>query len=277
MPAEEAPVLSIILPAYNEAANIRNGHMAKLDQILSQLPYQTEVVVVDDGSEDDTAALLEQFAAFHPRFSVIRNPHKGKAQAVSTAVLRARAEFVLFMDMDIATSLDHIAPFVDVLRRGEAELVIASRELPGAVRLHAPWIRRILGKGFNIIIRVLLLPGIRDTQCGFKAFRRDVALDLFGHSVVFSPTPEVVKGPRVTAFDVELLVLAQRHGYRIKQMPVIWTHTKTKGVRLFGESVKMLREVLLIWLHDRRGGYNPDPLAGDMPQPVAPETKGQVE
>ncbi|HET9477380.1 MAG TPA: dolichyl-phosphate beta-glucosyltransferase [Dehalococcoidia bacterium] len=277
MSAGEVPVLSIILPAYNEAANIRKGHLVKLDEACSQLPYQTEVVVVDDGSEDDTADLLEQFAASHPGFSVIRNPHKGKAQAVSTAMLRARADFVLFMDMDIATSLDHIAPFVDVLRSGEAELVIASRELPGAVRLNSPWIRRFLGKGFNLIIRVLLLPGIRDTQCGFKAFRRDVALDLFGRSVVFSPTPELVRGPRVTAFDVELLVLAKRHGYRIKQIPVIWTHTKSKGVRVIGESTKMLREVLSIWRHDCRGGYNPNPPAGEAPQPAPRETKGQIE
>lgn len=277
MPAEQAPVLSIILPAYNEAANVRKGQLEKLDQAVSQLPYKAEVVVVDDGSDDDTADLLEQFSASHACFSVIRNQHKGKAQAVSTAMLRARADFALFMDMDMATSLEHIAPFVDVLRRGEADLVIASRELPGAVRLNSPWVRRFLGKGFNRIIRVLLLPGIRDTQCGFKAFRRDVALDLFGHSVVFSPTPEVVKGPRVTAFDVELLVLARRHGYRVKQMPVTWTHTKSKGVRLFGESIKMLREVLSIWLHDRRGGYNPNPPAGEVPQPATRETKGQIE
>jgi glycosyltransferase involved in cell wall biosynthesis len=255
MPGERLPVLSVVLPAYNEAANIRSDRLTRLDEGLSGLGYDIEVILVDDGSEDGTADLLEAFARTHPRFDVIRNPHKGKAHAVSTGVLRGRGKFVLFMDMDLATDLSHIGPFVEELQKGKADLVIASRELPGSVRLNAPLIRRVLGKGFNLIIRVLLLPGIRDTQCGFKAFRREVAHDLFAHSVVFSPTPEAVKGPRVTAFDVELLVLARRHGYRVEQMPVVWTHTKTQGVRVFRESFKMLREVLTIWLYDRRGRY----------------------
>jgi glycosyltransferase involved in cell wall biosynthesis len=266
-------VLSIVLPAYNEAANIKSDRLERLDTSLGLLGYDVEAVVVDDGSDDDTADLLEEFAAGHARFVVIRNPHKGKAAAVSTGVMRSRGEFILFMDMDLATSLEHIGPFVDELRKGNADLAIASRELPGSVRKNAPLIRRVLGKGFNLIIRVLLLPGIRDTQCGFKAFRREVARDLFSHSVVFSETPEAVTGPRVTAFDVELLVLARRHGYRIEQMPVIWTHTKTKGVRVFRESFKMLREVLTVWLYDRRGRYKPDRVAAEN-RTVSGETEG---
>jgi hypothetical protein len=118
-----------------------------------------------------------------------------------------------------------------------------------------------------------LLPGIRDTQCGFKAFRRDVARDLFSHSVVFSSTPDAVRGPRVTAFDVELLVLARRHGYRTHQMPVVWIHTKSQGVRVFRESFKMLREVLTIWLYDRRGRYRPSGSRTEAPASVPRETE----
>jgi dolichyl-phosphate beta-glucosyltransferase len=271
--AERNPLLSVVLPAYNEAANIDSDRLARLDESLTNLGHESEVVVVDDGSEDSTADLLEQFASVHTRFAVLRNSHKGKAQAVRTGVLRARGEYILFMDMDMSTSLDHIGPFIDELRKGNADLVIASRELPGSVRRHAPLIRRVLGKAFNLIIRSLLLPGIRDTQCGFKAFRRDVARDLFSHSVVFAAAAEAVRGPRVTAFDVELLVLARRYGYRIEQMPVVWTHTKTQGVRVFRESLKMLREVLTIWLHDRRGGYKPESLA-DTSKSVHQETDG---
>ena len=273
MSINTTPLLSVVLPAYNETANVRSDRLERLDQSLSALGYDTEAVVVDDGSEDETAHLLEAFASAHARFAVVRNPHKGKAQAVSTGVLRARGEFVLFMDMDMATSLDHIGPFIEELRKGKADLVIASRELPGSVRRHSPLIRRVLGKGFNLIIRVLLLPGIRDTQCGFKAFRREVARDLFSHSVVFSETPEAVRGPRVTAFDVELLVLARRHGYRVEQMPVVWTHTKTNGVRVFRESFKMLREVLTIWLYDRRGRYKPDGVSAEGRKSVTHETE----
>jgi len=271
---QKVPLLSVVLPAYNEVANVRSDRLQRLDESLSALGYESEVLLVDDGSEDATADLLEEFAGSHPRFSVIRNPHKGKAQAVSTGVFRAGGDFVLFMDMDMATALDHIGPFVDALQSGEADLVIASRELPGSARRHSPRTRRVLGKAFSLIVSALLLPGIRDTQCGFKAFRREVARDLFSHSVVFSSRPETVKGARVTAFDVELLVVARRHGYRVKQMPVVWTHTRTGGVRVLPESFKMLREVLTIWLYDRRGRYKPKGVAPDTPSSVPHETEG---
>jgi hypothetical protein len=180
------------------------------------------------------------------------------------------------MDMDMATSLDHIGPFVETLQNGEADLVIASRDLPGSARLNTPRTRRVLAKAFNLIVSALLLPGISDTQCGFKAFHREVARDLFSRSLVFSSSPGTVRGPRVTAFDVELLVLARRRGYRIKQLPVVWTHTRTGGVRVFGESFKMLREVLTIWLYDRRGRYKPDGRAQNSSTPVSHETEGRV-
>ncbi len=250
------PLLSIVIPAYNEVDNLRSDRLERLEKYLTNEPYASEVILVDDGSADATADLLTQFSGAHPRFSVMRNSHRGKAHAVTSGVLAARGEYVLFMDIDLATSLEHICEVLTTLQNGEADVVIASREIRGSQRLDAPLPRRLLGKAFNLLVQALLLPGLWDTQCGFKAFPRQVAQELFGSLVVFASSEDVV-GPRVTAFDVELLVAARRRGYRIKEQPVTWRHTKTTGVNILREPFRMLRELLWIWLTDRRGRYRP--------------------
>jgi hypothetical protein len=159
----------------------------------------------------------------------------------------------MFMDMDMATSLEHVDQLAAALQ-DSADVVIGSREAEGAVRLGAPWTRRILGKGFNLVIQALLLPGYWDTQCGFKGFRREVARDLVDSLVVFKDST-APSGPRVTAFDVELLVVARERGYRIHQLPVTWRHVKTRRVNLVRESTEMLRELLSIWWARLRGMY----------------------
>lgn len=251
----ERPVLSIVIPVYNEADNIQRGNLQRLEEYLSQQPYGSKVIVVDDGSTDATVALVEECARKSARFTLTCNEHRGKAFAVTTGVLAAGGDYVLFMDMDLATSLEHIGQFLTTLQRGDADVVTASREARGSVRLDAPWTRRLLGKTFNLLVQALLLPGLWDTQCGFKAFSREAAQDLFKSLVVFALSQEV-QGPRVTAFDVELLVLARRRGYRIKELPVTWRHHRTRRVNVVRDSYRMLREVLLIWLNDRRGKYH---------------------
>jgi hypothetical protein len=136
-----------------------------------------------------------------------------------------------------------------------ADVVIASREAKGAVRLASPWSRRFLGKAFNLLIQALLLPGYWDTQCGFKGFRREVAQDLIRSLTVFNDGP-VTSGPRVTAFDVELLVIARERGYRVQQLPVIWRHVSTRRVNLIQESLLMLRELLAVWWARFKGKYS---------------------
>ena len=251
----ERPVLSIVFPAYNEADSIQRGNLQRLEEYLSQQPYGSEVIVVDDGSTDATVALVEECARESARLTLIRNEHRGKAFAVTTGVLAAEGDYVLFMDMDLATSLEHIGQFLTTLQRGDADVVTASREARGAVRLDAPWTRRLMGKTFNLLVQALLLPGLWDTQCGFKAFRREVAQDLFNSLVIFALDQEIQE-PRVTAFDVELLVLARRRGYRIKELPVTWRHHRTHRVNVVRDSYRMLREVLLVWFNDRRGKYH---------------------
>jgi dolichyl-phosphate beta-glucosyltransferase len=251
------PVLSIVIPAYNEAENLIE-RLVTLDEYLSREVPDTRVAIVDDGSDDATPELVEEFCLTHSRFALIRSPHRGKAGAVATGVLAAEGKYILFMDMDMATSIEHIGEFVRALEESGADILAGSREAPGARRVNAPLVRRFLGKGFNVLVQALLLPGVTDTQCGFKAFTKTAAHDVFGSLIVFDDT-EVVTGPRVTAFDVELLVAARRRGYRIEQRGVIWRHTQTRRVHVVKEPIRMLRQLLAVWINDRRHRYDRRP------------------
>lgn len=245
------PLLSIVIPAYDEAENIHSGVLARVADYLATRSYSHEVLLSDDGSLDETADLAEAFSKEHPTFRLLRNEHMGKAHAVTAGLMAARGRYIMFMDMDLSTSLDHIDELVDALE-SSADVVVASREAKGAVRLASPWRRRLLGKAFNLLIQALVLPGFWDTQCGFKGFRKEVAQDLVSSLVVFNKG-SAATGPRVTAFDVELLVIARERGYRILQLPVTWRHVKTRRVNLVREALSMLRELLAIrWARWRR-------------------------
>jgi glycosyltransferase involved in cell wall biosynthesis len=248
------PRLSLVIPAYNEAPNLRRGVLQQVADYLAGQPYPHEVLVVDDGSADETPSLVEAFAQEYPTFTLLREPHRGKATAVRAGVLAARGRYVLFADLDLSTPLTYTEPFLQLLDGGW-DIVIASREAKGGVRLGAPVQRRVMGKAFGLLVRLLLLPGIHDSQCGFKAFRREVALDLFRSLRVFQAKAGEVSGPRVTAFDVELLLLARKKGYTIREVPVLWRHMETRRVNPLLDSSRMLREVLTIWWNDRRGLY----------------------
>ena len=250
----EPPLLSIVIPAYNEAENIRRGVLTQVADYLASRPYSYEVLVADDGSVDETAELAEAFGQKHPAFRLLRNEHGGKAHSVIAGLMAAQGRYVMFMDMDLATSLEHIDELLEALQ-SSADVVIASREAKGAVRLTSPWTRRFLGRGFNLVIQALLLPGFWDTQCGFKGFRKEVADDVISSLVVFNEAPATL-APRVTAFDVELLVIARERRYSIRQLPVTWRHVKTRRVNPFRESVLMLLEVLSIWWARLRGKYS---------------------
>ena len=252
------PLLSLVIPAYNEAESLRRGVLQQVADYLDSQSYASEVLVVDDGSEDETAALIEEFAREHPSFSLLRGEHQGKALTVQRGVLSAQGRHILFADLDLATPLTYIEPFLALLEE-KWDVVIASRKVKGASRLKSPFHRRLMAKGFSTLVRLLLLPGIHDSQCGFKGFRREAARDIFTSLRVFQAGPGEVIGPRVTAFDVELLLLARRRGYRIKEVPVVWQHVETKRVNPLLDSYRMFREVLTVWWNDRRGAYPPEP------------------
>ena len=246
--------LSLVIPAYNEEESLSRGVLQQVAECLDNLALDSEVVVVDDGSQDGTADQVERFCQSHPRFQLLRNEHRGKAHTVRTGMLAARGKYRLFMDMDLATSLEHIPQFVEALERG-ADIAIASRAAKGAVVTGAPRTRYLAGTAFNYLVQLLLLPGISDTQCGFKAFRKEAAEDLFASLVVFEDSDQPLRGPRVTAFDVELLVMARRRGYTIQEIPVRWRHYETKRVNPIKDAYRMFGEVVQVWLNDRRGKY----------------------
>ncbi|CAA9543911.1 MAG: hypothetical protein AVDCRST_MAG73-2217 [uncultured Thermomicrobiales bacterium] len=247
------PVLSLIVPAYNEASRIAatvTSAVAYLD--AQDDPY--ELIVVDDGSEDETAAIARSAAAGHPSVSVLSIPHGGKAAATRAGIVHARGELIAFSDADLATPLPYLVELRQAIVNG-ADVAIGSREGMGARRLGEPAYRHVMGRGFNWLVRLMVLPGLDDTQCGFKMFRRDAARAILQKSRLYADAAEVVNGPRVTAFDVELLVVARRLGHRIQPVPVVWTYGSQSKVNPARDTWHNFRDVVRVRLNDWRGTY----------------------
>lgn len=247
--------LSVVIPAYNEAANIRSGSLTSVYDYLSAQPYLYEVIIVDDGSADETATLAEDFAAQHRNFRLIRNPHRGKAFTVATGLRAAGGEIVLFTDMDQATPIQETAKLLPWYERGY-DVVIGSR---GTYRRNAPLWRKFMSRS-QILLRNLILgfKDITDTQCGFKSFRGSAVGPILDrlHLYNFANHAEV-HGATVTAgFDVEVLFVAQRLGYRVKEVPVEWDYRHSRRVNLLRDSLRGVRELLEIRAADLRGAYS---------------------
>ncbi|MCA9876572.1 MAG: glycosyltransferase family 2 protein [Thermomicrobiales bacterium] len=249
----DPPSLSLVVPAYNEAERIEATIVAASAWLCRQ-PYRTELIVVDDGSSDDTAALAEAALAGCPAGYLVRVPHGGKAAAVRAGMLSSTMEQIAFSDADLATPLDFLNDLRVAVASG-ADVAIGSREGEGADRVGEPRYRHLMGRVFNSLVRVLLLPGIHDTQCGFKLFGAPVARDILRRSRLYAGEPRGVAGPRVTAFDVELLVIARARGYRIAAVPVVWTYGEGSKVRPAHDTWHNLRDVLHVWINAKRGRY----------------------
>ena len=248
----DKPYLSVIIPAYNEEPNFKKGLIDEVPLYLEKQEYSYEVLIVDDGSSDNTARLAQDFAKHHNNFRVIKNPHQGKAQTVKKGVEEAQGELILFTDFDQATPISEVAGLLKYIP--EYDIVIGSRQLPGAKREKEPIHRHIMGLGFNFVVQLFTIRGIRDTQAGFKLFKGNVAKELFSALKVYAKGKQV-KGALVTAFDVELLFLANKRGYKIKAVPIIWHHVATTRVNPIKDSLRMFRDVVKIRLNDIKGVY----------------------
>lgn len=247
MPVDH-PHLSVVIPAWNEQRRLP----ATLEQVLAYLagqPYSSEVIVADDGSDDDTAAIAEGYGV-----RVLRCDHRGKGFAVRAGALAASGDYLLLCDADLAVPIEEWPKLAARLDAGD-DVAIGSREGSGALREGEPWYRHMMGRVFNLIIRTVAIGGIQDTQCGFKALTHAASDDLFRRVRIYSDDAPVVQGGAVTAYDVELLFLAFRYGYRVAEVPVIWHYGTETKVNPLVDTLRCLRDVLRVRWNALRGMY----------------------
>lgn len=247
------PFLSIVVPAYNEEKRLPASLQA-IHQYLAGRDYLSELIVVDDGSEDRTAEVAEASRAEIPNLRVIRNPHRGKAYALKSGVLASHGSLVFLCDADLSMPIDEIEKFLPPLRQGFG-VVIGSREAPGAHRFGEPPHRHLMGRVFNYLVRLVVMSEFQDTQCGFKCLNRQAAFDIFPRLQVRTENVEV-KGPMVTGFDVELLYLARKLGYRIAEVGIQWHYAPGSKVNPVQDTLRMISDVLKVRINDRRGYYD---------------------
>jgi dolichyl-phosphate beta-glucosyltransferase len=244
--------LSVILPSYNESKNIDRGVLTEVYQFLQDYQRSWELILADDGSSDGTPEKLLAFAKLDPRIKVVLNPHKGKGPTVKAGMLSAIGEWRLFTDFDQSTPLREIRKLLK--HTSSYEVIIGSREIYGAKREKEPFYRHIMGRGFNLLVQLLAVPGTQDTQCGFKLFSAKATEKLFGNLHIYSgdsERPDAFTG----AFDVELLYLAKKYGFPIKEVPILWKHFATDRVNPLRDSFLMFADIVRIKLADLQNKY----------------------
>lgn len=245
--------LSVVIPCFDEMANLQKGVLEKLKNYLDKKKFSYEVIIVDDGSKDGSKEFIRDFAKEHRHFILIENPHFGKAGAVTTGMLKAKGGYILFTDMDQATPIEELDKLLPYIKK-DYDIVIGSRN---STRKGAPWTRSLMAKGMMLLRSTLIgLKGIRDTQCGFKLFRREAAQNLFSKIYKLHSGFHAVDGSNVAAgFDVELLYLAQKKGYKIKEIPVNWLYVETRRVNPVIDSIEAIRYLYEIKRNALSGKY----------------------
>jgi len=244
----------VVIPAYNEESRLPDT-LGRVDAYFREQTYPVEILVVDDGSSDSTASVVQAFAAHHPSVRLVHNEHRGKGYTVRTGVLQAKGESILVCDADLATPIEEEQKLSPWLQNGYA-VVIASREGLGAKRIGEPFYRHIMGRVFNLITRMVAVGGFEDTQCGFKMFRADAARDIFQRVRLYGENAAEVHGSAVTAYDVEVIFLAVKRGYRVKEVPTEWRYGTMTKVNPLTDSMRNFADVMRVRLNDWRGRYN---------------------
>lgn len=231
----ERPFLSIVIPAFNEEPRIIPT-LKKIRAYLREKSYHCQVIVVDDGSIDNTHSVVLKFSMEFSGFTLLKNEkNMGKGYSVKRGIMAAQGEYILFSDADLSTPIQEIEKFFPYFEQG-FDVVIGSRALKDSrIKLRQPWWREGMGKIFNLFVQAIVFGGIKDTQCGFKCFKREAAHHLFSLAKI--------KG---FSFDVEVLFLAKRFGYKIKEVPVVWINSAASKVHPLLDSVMMFLELLKI-------------------------------
>ena len=253
------PFLSIIIPAYNEETRLPRA-LESIATYAASKSFALEVLVVDDGSRDDTATAATRAAASWPAVRLLRNPgNRGKGYSVRHAMLEAAGRVALFTDADLATPIEEADQLLEALEAGH-DVAIGSRALrPELIEVHQSRMREAVGKIFNLLVRMFTRLPFRDTQCGFKLFRREAARAVFGRQQIDG-----------FGFDVEVLYLARKFGYRVAEVPVRWSHDQDTKVRMFSAGARMFADLWRIRWMDFQGRYNPpreDAVSGDPHRP----------
>jgi dolichyl-phosphate beta-glucosyltransferase len=236
------PFLSIIIPAHNEEHRLP-GSLDKIVAFLGRQDYQAEVIVVENASQDNTAGVVKEFMVRYPFISLIEEKRRGKGLAVKRGILAGRGQYLFICDADLSMPIEEVAKFLPPQLQ-DYDVAIASREVEGARRYGEPAYRHLMGRVFNFLVRLLAVPGFQDTQCGFKCFRREVAHDIFPYQTMGG-----------WGFDVEVLFIARKRGYRIVEVPINWYYSPSSRISPIKDTFSMLRELLKVRLNDWRGIY----------------------
>jgi glycosyltransferase involved in cell wall biosynthesis len=237
----DKPFLSIVIPAHNES--IRLPHSLEIIQaFVNMQPYQSEVIVVENGSSDNTAEIVTRLLPDWPRLRLIKLSGIGKGLAVKAGMLAATGYYRFMMDADLSMSVDEINKFLPP--RLDVPVAIASREAPGAQRIDEPPMRHLIGRMFNTLVRTIVLPGLQDSQCGFKCFSAEAAERVFPLQTLTG-----------WSFDVEVLAIARDHGLDLREVPIRWTYEPGSRVNVIKDSFRMARELLIIRSNVKHGLY----------------------
>lgn len=237
------PFLSIVIPAHNEESRLPRA----LDQIFSFLEKQAfsrEVIIVENGSSDRTLEIAQAYARSHPNLIVLHEEKRGKGNAVQRGMLEARGEYRFICDADLSMPIEELLKFIPPALE-DFDIAIASREAPGAIRYNEPPYRHLGGRAINFAIRLFILPGLNDTQCGFKCFRAQTAESIFRQQTLSG-----------WSFDIEILYLARRKKSKIREIPIQWYFDPDSKVNAVRDALRMIGDIFRIHLNALRGRYD---------------------
>lgn len=240
------PYLSIVIPAHNEENRLPRT-LGEIFSFLERQDYSSEVIVVENGSADKTLAIANAFAKEHPNLVVIHEERNGKGNAVRRGVIEARGEYRFICDADLSMPIEDLPKFLPP-NAEDFDIAIGSREAPGSIRYNEPSYRHIGGRAINLVIRLLILPGLNDTQCGFKCFRAETTSELFQKQTLTG-----------WSFDIELLHLARRKKLRICEIPIHWYFDPDSKVSALRDALRMIGDIFRIHLNQLRGVYDTKP------------------
>lgn len=243
--------ISIIIPSYNEEQNLKKNVLKEVEDYLNKLKVTYEVIIVDDGSTDNSIELIKKYINKNKNFKLIQNSHGGKAIAVMTGMMEAKGEIVLFTDMDQATPINQLEKFIPKFEESY-DIVIGSR----VGRKGAPFVRKLAAWGFSLLRGLILGLPFKDTQCGFKAFSK-VAVDKIIPKIKHEWGVVHFKGGAVNAgFDVEILFLAKKYGFKIAEVEVEWNYVDTERVQVVKDALAAIYDMIRIRFNDLTGKYD---------------------